>query len=63
MIFVGLIFTGSVISIKLAFYIGDIANALMAFPNLIGLALMSGTIGLTTREFFKKYPKIEDFDG
>jgi AGCS family alanine or glycine:cation symporter len=62
-IFVGLIFTGSVISIKLAFYIGDIANALMAFPNLIGLALMSGTIGLTTREFFKKYPKIEDFDG
>jgi AGCS family alanine or glycine:cation symporter len=62
-IFVALIFTGSVISIKLAFYIGDIANALMAFPNLIGLALMSGTVGLTTREFFKKYPKIEDFDG
>ncbi len=62
-IFVALIFTGSVISLKLAFYIGDIANALMAFPNLIGLALMSGTVGLTTREFFKKYPKIKDFDG
>ncbi len=62
-IFVGLIFTGSVISLKLAFYIGDIANALMAFPNLVGLALMSGTVAMTTREFFKKYPKVKDFDG
>ncbi len=62
-IFVVLIFIGSVISLKLAFYIGDIANALMAFPNLIGLALMSGTIGATTREFFKKYKNISDFDG
>lgn len=62
-IFVVLIFIGSVISLKLAFYIGDIANALMAFPNLIGLALMSGTIGMTTKEFFKKYKKISDFDG
>ncbi len=60
-IFVVLVFTGSVISIKLAFYIGDIANALMAFPNLIGLALMSGTIGITTKEFFKKYKKLSDF--
>ena len=62
-IFVLLIFTGSVISLKLAFYIGDIANALMAFPNLIGLLLMSGTVGVATRQFFKKYPKISDFDG
>jgi len=35
----------------------------MAFPNLVGLALMSGTVAMTTREFFKKYPKIKDFDG
>jgi len=62
-IFVILVFSGSVISLKLAFYIGDIANALMAFPNLVGLALLSGTVGLTTREFFNKYPKLEDFDG
>ena len=60
-IFVALVFAGSVISLKLAFYIGDIANALMAFPNLIGLALMSGTIGVTTREFFNKYKKLSDF--
>jgi Na+/alanine symporter len=34
----------------------------MALPNLIALALLSGTVAATTREFFKKYPKIEDFD-
>ncbi len=61
-IFVLLVFTGSVISLELVFYMGDIANALMAFPNLIALALLSGTVATTTREFFKKYPKIEDFD-
>jgi AGCS family alanine or glycine:cation symporter len=61
-IFVLLVFTGSVISLELVFYMGDIANALMAFPNLIALALLSGTVAATTREFFKKYPKIEDFD-
>lgn len=61
-IFVLLVFTGSVISLELVFYMGDIANALMAFPNLIALALLSGTVATTTREFFKKYPNIEDFD-
>ncbi len=61
-IFVLFVFTGSVISLELVFYMGDIANALMAFPNLIALALLSGTVASTTREFFKKYPKIEDFD-
>lgn len=62
-IYVVLIFIGSVISIKLVFYIGDIANAFMAFPNLIALALLSGTVGKVTRDFFKKYPKIKDFEG
>jgi alanine or glycine:cation symporter, AGCS family len=61
-IFVLLVFTGSVISLQLVFYIGDIANAIMAFPNLIALALLSGTVAVTTREFFKKYPKMKDFD-
>lgn len=61
-IYVALVFTGSVISIELVFYIGDIANALMAFPNLIALTLLSGTVAATAREFFKKYPRIEDFD-
>ncbi|MBM3284977.1 MAG: alanine:cation symporter family protein, partial [Candidatus Aminicenantes bacterium] len=44
------------------FYIGDIANAFMALPNLIALTLLSGTVAATAKEFFRKYPRIEDFD-
>ncbi len=61
-IYVVLVFIGSVASIQLVFYIGDIANAFMAFPNLIALALLSGVVAQTTRSFFKKYKRIEDFD-
>ncbi len=34
----------------------------MAIPNLIALALLSGVVAVTTKEFFKKYKKLEDFD-
>ncbi len=61
-IYVILVFTGSVISIELVFYIGDIANAFMAVPNLIALTVLSGTVAATAKEFFRKYPRIEDFD-
>jgi AGCS family alanine or glycine:cation symporter len=62
-IYVSLCFIGALISIELVFYIGDIANAFMAFPNLIALFLLSGVVAKTTREFWKKYRRIEDFDG
>ena len=61
-VFVTLVFIGSVISIELVFYIGDIANAFMALPNLVALALLSGTVASTAKTFYKKYPRIEDFD-
>jgi len=57
-IYVVLIYVGSVISLELVFYIGDIANAFMAFPNLIALALLGGAVGAHTKKFFKKFPKI-----
>ncbi|NUM35662.1 MAG: sodium:alanine symporter family protein [Candidatus Brocadiae bacterium] len=59
--YVLLTFVGCVVSIELAFFVGDIANAIMALPNLIALILLSGTVGIITREFFQKYPKLEDF--
>lgn len=62
LVYVGLCFTGALISLELVFYIGDIANALMAIPNLIALTLLSGVVAVTTKEFFKKYKKLEDFD-
>jgi AGCS family alanine or glycine:cation symporter len=61
-IYVSLCFIGAVISIELVFYIGDIANAFMALPNLIALFLLSGVVARTTKEFWAKYKKLEDFD-
>ncbi|MBU2635851.1 MAG: alanine:cation symporter family protein, partial [Bacteroidetes bacterium] len=60
-IYIILIFVGSIASIELVFFVGDIANAFMALPNLIALALLSGTVGALTKTFFEKYKKIEEF--
>jgi len=62
LVYVGLCFLGAIISLELVFYIGDIANALMAIPNLIALTLLSGVVAKTTKDFFTKYKKLEDFD-
>ena len=61
-IYIGLGFIGALISIQLVFYVGDIANALMALPNLIALFVLSGLVARTTKEFWSKYKKLEDFD-
>jgi AGCS family alanine or glycine:cation symporter len=61
-IYVVLCFIGSIISIELVFYIGDIANAFMALPNLIALFVLSGTVAATVKEFFRKYPTLEHFE-
>lgn len=60
-VYIILMFIGSIATIELVFFVGDIANAFMALPNLIALALLSGTVGALTKAFFKKYPKIEMF--
>jgi AGCS family alanine or glycine:cation symporter len=62
LVYVGLCFVGALVSLELVFYVGDIANAFMAIPNLIALTLLSGVVAVTTREFFKKYKTLEDFD-
>ncbi len=60
-IYIILMFIGSIASIELVFFVGDIANAFMALPNLIALAVLSGTVGAITKTFFEKYKKIEDY--
>ncbi len=60
-VYIILIFVGSIASIELVFFVGDIANAFMALPNLIALAFLSGTVGALTKTFFEKYKKIEEF--
>ncbi|MGB7296965.1 MAG: sodium:alanine symporter family protein [Candidatus Aminicenantales bacterium] len=61
-IYISLGFIGALISIQLVFYIGDVANAFMAFPNLIALFALSGVVAKTSREFWKKYKTLDGFD-
>lgn len=60
-IYILLILIGSVASIELVFFVGDIANAIMALPNLIALGILARTVRQITNDFFIKYPKLEDF--
>lgn len=61
-IYVTLVFVGSVVSIELVFIVGDIANAFMALPNLVALFVLSGVVAKTTKDFFNKYKSIDGFD-
>ncbi len=51
-IFVALIMVGAVISVPLVWAIGTLLNGFMALPNLIGLALLSGTVAKLTKDYF-----------
>lgn len=56
--FIGLLFVGSIIQgvhLNIVWYIGDMANAFMAFPNLVSLVILAGLVGrVTTKYFYKK---------
>ncbi len=59
--FIALLFVGANIQgvhLNIIWNIGDMANAFMAFPNLISLLILSGMLGKITKEhFFKKNKK------
>jgi alanine or glycine:cation symporter, AGCS family len=59
-VFISLTFIGALVSIEIVFFIGDIANAFMAFPNLIGLMLLSGLVARITKEALEKDPLLKD---
>ena len=56
--FITLLFIGSIIQgvhLNIVWYIGDMANAFMAFPNLVSLVILAGLVGrVTTKYFYKK---------
>jgi AGCS family alanine or glycine:cation symporter len=58
MAFIFLLFIGSIIQgvhLNIVWYIGDMANAFMAFPNLVSLIILAGMVGrVTTKYFYKK---------
>ncbi|PRX95448.1 alanine/glycine:cation symporter family protein [Allonocardiopsis opalescens] len=51
-VFVLVVFVGSVIPLNTVWLFSDIANGLMALPNLIGLVLLSGLVARETRAYF-----------
>jgi len=58
--FIILLFIGSIIQgvhLNIVWYIGDTANAFMAFPNLLSLLLLSGLVGKVTIKYFYKKKK------
>ncbi|MCP2605154.1 amino acid carrier protein [Candidatus Aminicenantes bacterium AH-873-B07] len=55
--FIILLFIGAIVQgvhLNIIWYIGDTANALMAFPNLLALLFLSGLVGRTTIKYFYK---------
>ena len=43
-IWIGVIFVGAIAQVKLVWMFGDLANASMAFPNLIAILALSGVV-------------------
>lgn len=62
-IFIAFLFLGAIITpiagesfdyLNIVWHIGNIGNALMAFPNLVGLLLLAGVVARITRERLAK---------
>ena len=51
-VFTVLIMVGSVVSVPLVWAVGTLLNGFMAFPNLIGLLFLVGTVRKLTQDFF-----------
>ncbi|GAB3707720.1 alanine/glycine:cation symporter family protein [Nocardiopsis oceani] len=52
LVFIAIIFVGSVASLDSVWLFSDIANGLMALPNLIGLVILAPVIVAETKKFF-----------
>lgn len=51
-IFTAVVYVGAVLTLDMVWAFSDIANGLMALPNLIGLLVLSGVIVRETRAYF-----------
>ena len=60
LVFVSVIFVGSLGTIDFVWLLSDILNGLMALPNLIGLVLLAGVIVRETRSYFERVGRLGD---
>jgi AGCS family alanine or glycine:cation symporter len=54
LLFIAVIMIAAVSELQVVWNISDIMNGLMAFPNLIGLLLLSGVVVRETRDYLRK---------
>ena len=51
-LFTSLIMVGAVVSVELVWALGTLLNGFMAFPNLIGILFLVGTVRRLTHDYF-----------
>ena len=51
-VFTAMILIGAVVSVPLVWALGTLLNGFMAFPNLIGIAFLVGTVRKLTQDYF-----------
>jgi AGCS family alanine or glycine:cation symporter len=64
--FTVLVMVGSVTTVRVVWALGTLLNGFMAFPNLIGLAFLGGTVAKLTKDYFSgagKYNTVPDAPG
>jgi AGCS family alanine or glycine:cation symporter len=60
LVFVTVIFLGSLGTIDFVWLLSDVLNGLMALPNLVGLVLLAGVIVKETTSYFQRVGRLED---
>jgi AGCS family alanine or glycine:cation symporter len=56
-VYTSFVMIGTVVSLDLVWAVSDVFNGLMAFPNLIGIVLLSGVVIKETQEYLKARDK------
>lgn len=59
LLFTCIVFLGAVTELEVVWTFSDLANGLMALPNLIGLLILSGLVARETREYLKFDPHLK----
>ena len=62
LLFVAAHFTGSILSLSVAWKMGDIALAVVIVPNLLALLILSGEVKSLTDSYFERKPWLKEND-
>ncbi|GGU91079.1 transporter [Actinomadura cremea] len=62
LVFIAMVYVGSVSTITVVWNFSDVMNGLMALPNLVGLLILSPLVWRETRAYFKRGPQEEPTD-